>query len=683
MFVNVLLGIFALGVVGAVIGVVLSLASKVFYVYVDPKIEAVEDALPGANCGGCGYPGCGANAEAIVQGKSSPSSCVAGGPEVAEEIAAIMGVKIEAREPDIALPGCRYGIDDADLKYIYNGVNDCRAAMLLGGGAKVCYAGCLGLGTCARACPFGAITMGPDHLPVVDEDLCTGCGTCERVCPKHIITLSSNSRKMCHEYTTLDCTTPCQRACPAGIDIPSYIHEIAQGNFMEAVRVIKQRNPFPSVCGRVCIHPCEEVCRRGLVDAPIAINDLKRFATDYERNTGRWVQVDRAPETGKKMAVIGAGVEGMTAAYFLNRLGHEVAVYESTSQLGGLLRTGIPENRLPGKIIDWDMEGIMDAGVVVHTQSRLGKDFSIGSLIKEENAAVFVATGGWDTRLSEKAAGGAPLPGVGLLLEFIMDMREGRSVNVGKRVVIVEGGRAALEGARACLAKGASSVTVLFRRSKEQCGISAEQWDQAESEGIRIMSHIVLSRIMGEGDRLTHAEIMTTTGETMDMVETDTILTGAGRFPELIYVPRVAEDVEDTQGVEAWQTVIPYAGIFAKDDFGMFREGEVASDYKAVVEAVGSGRRAASSVQAYVSGEPVAAPEYMIRKYTEVMSLTTLEPVPKAQREKMPELTQEEQLKDPTKEIALGFSEEQTRLESNRCLQCGLICYRRPKKTLQ
>jgi len=223
-------GFLIMGIVGTVVGVGLALASKIFYVYVDPKIEAVEDALPGANCGGCGLPGCSSNAAAIVNGQAAPSSCVAGGDEIAEEIAGIMGVALEAKEPDIALGGCTYGLAEADIKYIYNGVNDCRAAMLLGGGTKVCTSGCLGLGTCAAACPFDALSIGPDNLPVVDDAKCTGCGTCERVCPKHIITLSSNSRKIQREYTTYDCTTPCQRACPAGIDISGYINQIAQGN---------------------------------------------------------------------------------------------------------------------------------------------------------------------------------------------------------------------------------------------------------------------------------------------------------------------------------------------------------------------------------------------------------------------------------------------------------------------
>ena len=162
--------VFVLGGLGLLVGAGLAIASKIFYVYVDPLILAVEDALPGANCGGCGLPGCSANAEAIVAGNAAPNSCVAAGEETAIAIAGIMGVSIEAKEPDIARPGCTYGVADADVKFIYDGLNDCRAAAMLNGGMKVCSVGCLGLGTCAQVCPFDAITMGPQGLPVVDDE---------------------------------------------------------------------------------------------------------------------------------------------------------------------------------------------------------------------------------------------------------------------------------------------------------------------------------------------------------------------------------------------------------------------------------------------------------------------------------------------------------------------------------
>ncbi len=683
-------GILVMGAVGVVVGVGLALASKVFYVYVDPKIEAVEEALPGANCGGCGYPGCSANAVAIVEGKSAASSCVAGGPEIAEEIAGILGVKLEAREPDIARPGCTYGYQDADLKYMYDGVQDCRAVALLDGGSKICPIGCLGLGTCARACPFDALSMGPDNLPVVDPEKCTGCGTCERVCPKHIITLSSYTRRVTGEYTTDECTAPCQRACPAGIDIPSYIREIREGRYLEAVRVIKETNPFPLVCGRICVHPCEFECRRNLVDEPVAINNLKRFAADYEMTSGQRVQIPRAPETGRRTAVVGGGAEGLTAAYFLNRLGHESTVYEGSKRMGGLLLAGLPENRLPRDVLEWEIDGILDAGVQVQTRKKMGSDFTVDSLLKEGYSAVLVAIGGWDTHVGTKEDENPPgpaLPGVQLLLDFVMEQRAGKKPGVGENVMILGGGKASLEAARACFQEGAKHVSIVFRRSPEKTSLPFSEIEKAEQEGIQFFFESALTRMMGEGPALTQVEIAHLSdqaqgeGITMEVLPVDTLLTGSGRFPELIYVAQREEDEEEEETVSIdplrWETVVPYAGPGATEDIGLFRPGEATGDYKAVVEAIGTGRRSAASLHRFLNGEPVESPRNMIRKFTEVVSLESLEPVLEIPRMHMPERSKEEQIADPTAEIALGYSEEQAVNEAKRCLQCGLICYRR------
>jgi len=678
-----LAAVFVMTVLGVFVGAGLAVASRVFYVYVDPKIEAIEDVLPGANCGGCGYPGCSANAAAMVKGESSPSSCVAAGPGVSAEIADILGVKLEIREPDIASPGCTYGVQDADLKLLYDGVYDCRAAVLINGGPKVCPIGCIGLGTCVKACPFGALSMGDDNLPKVDPRLCTGCGTCERVCPKHIITLTSNTRRIQHEFTTDQCTAPCQRACPAGIDIPAYIHEISQGNYLEAVRVIKETNPFPLVCGRICVHPCEYECRRNLVDEPVAINHLKRFAADYEMNSNQRVQIPRAPERNQKVAVVGGGAEGLTASYFLNRLGYESVVYESGSRLGGLLRTGIPQNRLPKNVLDWEIQGILDVGVRAFTRQQLGKDFTINDLLKNEFSAVLIATGGWDTHLFEVSRG-APrqiLPGILSLVDFLMAYRDGNPPLTGKRVMILGGGQAAVQTADTCLQCGADEVSIVFRKSRQKAPLKEQEITDAESRGIRFLFNTGLTKMLGRGDQLTQVEVMriSTGGEVEGDVEAlkiDTLLTAAGRFPELIYTPLEEEEAQVGQD-RAWETLPPYASPFAEADIGIFRPGEVVSDYRAVVEAIGAGRRAANSIDQKLSGKPVKAPDNMIRRLTPVLSLTELSPVKEVPRQPMPLRSSQEQIADPSAEAALGYSEAQARQEADRCLQCGLICYRR------
>ena len=389
--------IFLMGL-GLVASLILVVASKVFYVWEDPRIEEVSDALLGANCGGCGYAGCAAAAEAVVQKKALPDVCVAGGFEIAQAVAEVMGMSVEEKEPEISKPGCSYGFQEADLKYEYDGLYDCRAAMLLYDGSKVCEIGCLGLGTCVRACPFDALSMGDNNLPVVDNEKCTGCGMCEEICPKGIITLSSATIRLMSDQKLSECTAPCQRHCPAEIDIPKYISEIKAGDYDAALRTIREKNPFPLICGWICPAPCEEECRRNLLDEPVAINGLKKFVADYEKENGEYKLPYLPPISGKKISVIGGGVEGLTASYFLRRLGHEVTVVEATDKLGGILRYVITEERLPGEVLDWEISGILSMGIDSKTGVTAGKDITFESMLKDEVEMVLVTSGGWDSR---------------------------------------------------------------------------------------------------------------------------------------------------------------------------------------------------------------------------------------------------------------------------------------------
>ncbi len=212
----VLNAMLAMGGIGLVLSIVLGVASKVFYVYVDPKVVAVDECLPGANCGGCGYAGCSDCAAAIVAGEASPSACKAGGDDVAQAIAAVLGVSADASARDVAHIFCRGTNSAAEKKYVYQGITDCRAASLLFGGDKSCTYGCLGLGTCVANCPFGALKMGEDGLPVVDEELCTGCGTCVDICPRHIPRLIKETQKVATICSSHDGGKVVKAICSAG-----------------------------------------------------------------------------------------------------------------------------------------------------------------------------------------------------------------------------------------------------------------------------------------------------------------------------------------------------------------------------------------------------------------------------------------------------------------------------------
>ncbi len=661
-----LTAIVLMGGLGLIVGIGLAIASKVFYVYVDPLILEVDDALPGANCGGCGLPGCASNAEAIVAGKSAPNSCVAAGPETAEAIAAILGVSVEAKEPDIALPGCTYGVADADTKFEYNGLDDCRAVAMLGGGMKVCTIGCLGLGTCAKVCPFDAIAMGPKGLPVVHEGRCTGCGTCEKACPKHIITLSSVTRRILKEYTTEDCTTPCQRACPAGINISGYIGAMAEGDHAKAVQIIKERNPFPTVIGRICPRPCENECRRQYVDEPVAINFLKRYAADLEKERGEHVQPFKAPNTGRKVAVIGGGVEGLSAAFFSARLGHTTTVYEAAGKMGGLLRSAIARYRLPMDILDWDIEGIADMGVITETGKVLGQDLSIRELLAQGSDAVFLAVGGWDSRLARTGGKGesSPIPGCHLLIDVMKAGSDGYPpVQLGGHVVVIGNPNLASTMIQRCKDLGAQKVSVLVR---EAAPTNMDVADAIVNGGI--------SRLYGQGNRLRAVDLIDMTTGDLKTVDAEHIVFAAGRLPELIFIPSKSEEEDDNADLK-WEALPPYKQPAYRTEIGLMANGDELTDFSAAIKAIGAGRRAAASIHQTLYDIPLNLPDNVVTPVTPVQNVHQVSLVPVRSRAIMP-LAGENQTARGV-ELEKGFDKEAAQKESNRCLQCGLICYLR------
>jgi len=674
-----------MGGLGIAIGTVLVIASKAFYVYEDPKVVAINDALPGANCGGCGYPGCNANAEAIVKGHSGVNSCVAAGDDVAAEIARIMGVSVSDKEPEFAGPGCYYGKDDAAMEYKYLGVTDCRAAALLFGGMKVCRIGCLGLGTCVKACMFGALSIGSDGLPKVDQEKCTGCGACERVCPKHIIRLTSVTRRIIREYTLEDCVTPCQRACPTGIDIKEYIRLIREGDYEGSVQVIKERNPFPTVISRICPALCEFKCRRLLQDESVAINHLKRFVCDYEMNQNKRSQPYKAPATGKKVAVIGGGVEGLSTAFFTARLGHEPTVFEATGSLGGILRVAIDRERLPMDVLDWDIEGVKEIGVDIRTHTKAGTDFTIDELLNQGFDAVFTATGGWDSRLARGDINQAAsvFPGAYLLIDLLRSKSDKNiSIASGKNVVIAGGGIRVPDAVNILKENKAEKITVISRKHPDDSSFNSATINELTKAGASIIYNTGVTKVIGEEGQLKAIEYIELDTGMKHVIDTDTLIIGSGRFPELVFIPvkkdepEGKEDILETNGPLVWEGVELQKKPDANRELGLLSNQDVISEYSSAVASINGGRKAAAAIHHLIYGIKFQEPSKFITEQSILQDVSLLNNVEISPRNIM-ELSKTR--KGTSDKFSTGFSVEEAQAEANRCLRCGLICYEKSR----
>jgi NADPH-dependent glutamate synthase beta subunit-like oxidoreductase len=575
-------GMLAIAGIGLVASFLLGIASKVFYVAVDPVVLSIAEALPGANCGACGFAGCSSCAKAIAKGKAKPDACMAGGPEVTLSVAGILGITIEVKEPDIARLGCWYTPEEADTRFTYDGAKDCRAALMLFGGSKLCEIGCMSLGSCVNACPFDALSIGEGGLPEVNEFLCTGCGTCEQICPKHIIRLSSETRRTQHTYLADECTAPCQRTCPTGIDIPRYIHLITEGRYREAISVIKETNPFPLTCGRVCPHPCEEMCRLGKVTDPVNINHLKRFVADIEMNSSERISPYMAPKTGKKVAIIGGGPAGLTCAFYLARFGHSPTIFEAMPELGGMLRYGIPEYRLPKKILDWEIEGILTLGVEVKTGVTMGEDFTLKGLKDEGFDAMFLGTGAWDSR--GLGVDGEDLEGVLPGTHFLIDRGLGKETPVGDKVAIIGGGNTALDAARTSWRLGAKEVTILYRRSRVEMPANDIEIEEAEHEGVLFHYLAAPTKLMGDNGKLSALEyIEMELGEPDEsgrrrpipkegsekVIKVDNVIAAIGQFPVTGFLK------DDGVGITRWNTIELVNGATGETNLeGVFAGGD-------------------------------------------------------------------------------------------------------------
>lgn len=667
---------------------ILGIASRLLHVKEDPRIALIEDYLPGANCGGCGFPGCSGAAAAIVAGKAPATVCIVSDAETSALVAGIMGQEVIEREPELAVRDCTGGTRAATV-FHYEGVNDCRAAFQLYGGDKYCPEGCLGLGTCMRACPFDAIQMGADGLPIIDPNQCKACGNCVDACPRGVIGVSGMSARLLHLNQTTDCLAPCRQKCPAQINIPRYIEQIKAGDYDGAVMTIKERNPLLVTCGRVCPRPCETMCRRQFVDETVGINMLKRFVADRELHSGTRLPVPCAKDTGHKVAVIGGGPAGLSCAYFLRRLGHHPTIFDAMPALGGQTRYGIPEYRLPKADLDWEIQGILDLGIEAKLNTKFGVDFTLESLKEDGFEATFIGIGAWQA--SGMYAEGEDLDGVMGGIEFLTAHALGQKPPTGDKVIVVGGGNTAIDAARTCVRLGAE-VTLMYRRTRAEMPADLEEIVGAEDEGVQFKFLAAPAKVIGdENGRATHLEYYE-----MELGEPDEsgrrrpvkkegseqrmaaslIIPAIGQKPDLgcLYSDDAGTCVLETT---RWQTIVADEKTFQTAIPGVFTAGDVYTGPDLVISAIGDGRKAARSIHYYLTQGDIPVPATTQKGMIPYTLFQEIDPVERKKRAVLPHLCHGIERNCTFNEVEGSLSEAEAKAEADRCLRCGLVCYDR------
>lgn len=474
-----------------------------------------------------------------------------------------------------------------------------------------------------------------------------------------------------------DCIAPCKMACPANIDIQGYIGLIANGLYVDALKLIKESNPLPLICGRVCPRFCEKQCRRNLVDGPVAINWLKRFAADYAFNNNIDLAPQIKPATGYRVAIIGGGPAGLSAAYYLALEGHSVTIYESSQKLGGMMRYGIPAYRLPRNILDYEISTITKLCQKVVCNAELGRDFTLESLRSDGYQAIFVAIGAQaDQRMNIE---GEELSGVHSGIGFLREIALGHKVPLGKRVAVVGGGNTAIDAAQTAVRLGCEDVTIVYRRTKEEMPASEDEIKQAEDKGVKFHFLAAPLKLNSNGGQVENIECIR-----MSLGEPDS---SGRRRPEPIVgsefnialdnvIMAIGQSVKapDTGGIlsmEKGGIRINKDTMLAADN-GIFAGGDCATGPATVVEAVAAGKRAATSICKYLQGEslePLRKPYNCSKGTLKEINPREYEEVQRIPRVEMP--TRDPKIRLGFDEFELGFSENLALIEAGRCLSCG------------
>ncbi len=481
-----------------------------------------------------------------------------------------------------------------------------------------------------------------------------------------------------------DCLAPCQQTCPAGVDVQGYIALIAMGKPQEAVRLIKETNPLPLVCGRVCVRECEVACRRNRVDERVGIDYLKRFATDIDIEDPWTPQVPE--KNGRKVAVVGGGPAGLTCAYYLVLKGYAVTLFEKAAHLGGMLRYGIPEYRLPKQLLDKEISWITNLGVDVKTNSALGTDFSIEDLKEQGFDAIYLAFGAQKAK-AMRLPREDKIKGVLGGIDFLWQLQCEAKPEIYGNVVVVGGGNTALDAARTARRLGAAKDTLLYRRTRNEMPAHPMEIDAALEEGVELILLSAPTELVEENGRLKALTCIR-----MELGEPD----ASGRrspvpkagseysLPCDFVISAIGQDVDlcglqkDSQLKSTkYNTLVFHEGTFETSLPGVFTGGDMATGPAVAIDAIAHGKIAANAIDHFISsGKAAGNPkEFISRKeaFGDISDNDFADFV-KIAKEKMPELPAAARART-FEEVELGFSAAQASSESARCLECGCSAY--------
>ena len=532
------------------------------------------------------------------------------------------------------------------------------------------------------------------HPRYIDEDKCTACGQCTDVCPvsipNHFDRNMGTRKAIAKPYAQATPNkfeimknghSPCKMTCPANINVQGYIQLIKKKEYIKAVNLIRERNPLSAICGRACTHPCETACTRGQVDSAVSIRLLKRFASDKEMEMVEAGLIslpeEKVPPAGaKKVAVVGAGPAGLTAAADLADHGYSVTVYEASSAGGGMLRWGIPEYRLPKKILDYEIELVRRKGVTFKYNSPVGKGISLEQL-RKENGAVFISVGMRSSR--RLGVEGEDKQGVSYGVEFLKQAHDRNNPpKVDGNVVVIGGGNVAVDVARTAMRLGAASVDMVTRRQREQMPVLAEEVEAALEEGIKIHNGWGPRRILGD-DNVTAIEFNSCTSvpdqdgrfnhvyneNICATLKADHIIIAIGQALEKDFADKAGLDLE--------------RGVFKADPVtletsvkGVFAGGDAISGPASIIQAVAAGKRAAESIDRYLKNEDMRSNRFSdsLRPLSDDM-LPAIKDVEKKERAMTVKLPAAERNHNFA-EVEAGLTEEQALAECERCLNCAL-----------